>query len=235
MIDLLDVLKDVAHVTDYTTACASVASRTVTDPAVVHRRLLLCLYGLGTNVGITQRTAVDDDAMGTGRCDPPPFPPNGRQDDGALVGRGFVRGVVAGHAPASRIVMTSSATAAGRSPRGSTNWRPPVSYRTWVPLSRTVVSRIPRWAAAAFTRFQLGACRCRTCAVTRWDRVPRLQRHDRRMGLLARPHPVGDGVDPATAGQGRAPVEHLVAAVLGPVLGFVSWAAQESVGADVDG
>ncbi|MEV4250674.1 Tn3 family transposase [Streptosporangium canum] len=52
VIDLLDVLKDVAHVTDYTTAFTSVTSRTVTDPAVVHRRLLLCLYGLGTNVGI---------------------------------------------------------------------------------------------------------------------------------------------------------------------------------------
>ncbi|WP_051753584.1 Tn3 family transposase [Streptosporangium amethystogenes] len=52
VIDLLDVLKDVAHVTGYTTAFTSVASRTVTDPAVVQRRLLLCLYGLGTNVEI---------------------------------------------------------------------------------------------------------------------------------------------------------------------------------------
>ncbi|MFI7642333.1 Tn3 family transposase [Nonomuraea sp. NPDC049400] len=52
VIDLLDVLKDVAHVTGYTAAFTSVASRTVTDAAVLQRRLLLCLYGLGTNVGI---------------------------------------------------------------------------------------------------------------------------------------------------------------------------------------
>ncbi|WP_326642619.1 Tn3 family transposase [Nonomuraea fuscirosea] len=52
VIDLLDVLKDVAHVTDYTDAFTSVASRIVIDPAVLQRRLLLCLYGLGTNVGI---------------------------------------------------------------------------------------------------------------------------------------------------------------------------------------
>ncbi len=52
VIDLLDVLKDVAHVTGYTSAFTSVASRTVIDEAVLQRRLLLCLYGLGTNVGI---------------------------------------------------------------------------------------------------------------------------------------------------------------------------------------
>ncbi|MFI7640499.1 Tn3 family transposase [Nonomuraea sp. NPDC049400] len=52
VIDLLDVLKDVAHVTGYTAAFTSVASRTVIEEAVLQRRLLLCLYGLGTNVGI---------------------------------------------------------------------------------------------------------------------------------------------------------------------------------------
>ncbi|MEV3986728.1 Tn3 family transposase [Nonomuraea sp. NPDC049758] len=52
VIDLLDVLKDVAHVTGYTAAFTSVASRTVTEEEVLRRRLLLCLYGLGTNVGI---------------------------------------------------------------------------------------------------------------------------------------------------------------------------------------
>ncbi|MEU6409104.1 Tn3 family transposase [Microbispora sp. NPDC046933] len=52
VIDLLDVLKDVAHVTGYTAAFTSVASHTVIEEAVLQRRLLLCLYGLGTNVGI---------------------------------------------------------------------------------------------------------------------------------------------------------------------------------------
>ncbi|WP_326823126.1 hypothetical protein [Streptosporangium sp. NBC_01756] len=51
MIDLLDMLKDAAHVTDCTDAFTSVAPRTVIDPAVLQRRLLLCRYGLGTNVG----------------------------------------------------------------------------------------------------------------------------------------------------------------------------------------
>jgi TnpA family transposase len=52
VIDLLDVLKDVDHVTGFTADFTSVASRTVTDAEVLQRRLLLCLYGLGTNVGI---------------------------------------------------------------------------------------------------------------------------------------------------------------------------------------
>ncbi|MFI0487471.1 Tn3 family transposase [Actinomadura sp. 9N215] len=52
VVDLLDVLKDVAHVTGFTSDFTSVASRTVTDAAVLQRRLLLCLYGLGTNIGI---------------------------------------------------------------------------------------------------------------------------------------------------------------------------------------
>lgn len=52
VIDLLNVVKDVDHVTGFTADFTSVASRTVTDEAVLRRRLLLCLYGLGTNVGI---------------------------------------------------------------------------------------------------------------------------------------------------------------------------------------
>jgi hypothetical protein len=52
VIDLLNVIKDVDHVTGFTGDFISVASRTVTDPAVLQHRLLLCLYGLGTNVGI---------------------------------------------------------------------------------------------------------------------------------------------------------------------------------------
>lgn len=66
VIDLLDVLKAVDHVTGYTGDFTSVASRTVTDAAVLQRRLLLCLYGLGTNVGIKR---VADGAASAGLPD----------------------------------------------------------------------------------------------------------------------------------------------------------------------
>jgi hypothetical protein len=52
VIDLLDLLKNVDHKTGFTTEFSSVASRTVTDADVLRRRLLLCVYGLGTKVGI---------------------------------------------------------------------------------------------------------------------------------------------------------------------------------------
>ncbi|ACZ85020.1 DUF4158 domain-containing protein [Streptosporangium roseum] len=63
VIDLLDVLKDVDHVTGFTKEFTSVASRTITHPDVLQRRLLLCLYGLGTNVGIKR---VADGAVAAG-------------------------------------------------------------------------------------------------------------------------------------------------------------------------
>src|ERR1035441_9451152 len=47
VIDLLDLIKETGHVTQFTSQFTSVASRTVTDPEVIRRRLLLCLYGLG--------------------------------------------------------------------------------------------------------------------------------------------------------------------------------------------
>jgi len=52
VIDLLDLIKNVDHATGFTGEFASVASRTVTDPEVLRRRLLLCTFGLGTNMGI---------------------------------------------------------------------------------------------------------------------------------------------------------------------------------------
>jgi TnpA family transposase len=52
VIDLLDVLKEVDRATGFTADFTSVASRTSTDPDVLRRRLLLDLYGLGTNIGI---------------------------------------------------------------------------------------------------------------------------------------------------------------------------------------
>jgi TnpA family transposase len=52
VIDLLDLIKNVDHATQFTGELTSVASRTVTDADVLRRRLLLCMFGLGTNMGI---------------------------------------------------------------------------------------------------------------------------------------------------------------------------------------
>jgi TnpA family transposase len=51
-LDLLDVLKDADFLADFTSEFASVASREVLDRATLQRRLLLCLFALGTNMGI---------------------------------------------------------------------------------------------------------------------------------------------------------------------------------------
>ena len=52
VIDLLDLIKNVDHATEFIGEFASVASRTVTDAAVLRRSPLLCTFGLGTNMGI---------------------------------------------------------------------------------------------------------------------------------------------------------------------------------------
>ena len=51
-IDLLDVLKDSDFLADFTAEFTSVASREVLDKDTLRRRLLLCLFALGTNMGI---------------------------------------------------------------------------------------------------------------------------------------------------------------------------------------
>lgn len=51
-IDLLDVLKDADFLAEFTTEFTSVASREVLDRHTLRRRLLLCLFALGTNMGI---------------------------------------------------------------------------------------------------------------------------------------------------------------------------------------
>lgn len=51
-LDLLDVLKDADFLADFTTEFTSVASREVLDRHTLRRRLLLCLFALGTNMGI---------------------------------------------------------------------------------------------------------------------------------------------------------------------------------------
>jgi len=50
--DLLDVLKDSDFLADFTAEFTSVASREILDRDTLRRRLLLCLFALGTNMGI---------------------------------------------------------------------------------------------------------------------------------------------------------------------------------------
>ncbi len=57
-IDLLDMLKDADFLTDFTDEFVSVASREVTDRRVLRRRLLLVLFGLGTNMGVRRVVAA---------------------------------------------------------------------------------------------------------------------------------------------------------------------------------
>ena len=51
-LDLLDVLKDADYLAEFTSEFTSVASREVIDRDTLRRRLLLCLFALGTNMGI---------------------------------------------------------------------------------------------------------------------------------------------------------------------------------------
>lgn len=51
-IDLLDVLKEADFLAEFTNEFTSTASREVIDRGVLRRRLLLCLFALGTNMGI---------------------------------------------------------------------------------------------------------------------------------------------------------------------------------------
>jgi TnpA family transposase len=52
MTGLLDILKEADLRIGFTQAFSTAASREATDPDEVRRRLLLCLYGLGTNAGL---------------------------------------------------------------------------------------------------------------------------------------------------------------------------------------
>ena len=63
-IDLLDMLKDTAFITDFTDEFASVASREVLDRATLSRRLLLVLFALGTNMGIRQMAVTGEHGVG---------------------------------------------------------------------------------------------------------------------------------------------------------------------------
>jgi Tn3 transposase DDE domain len=59
-LDLLDVLKDAEFLTEFSTEFTSVASREVIDRDTLRRRLLLCLFALGTNMGIKAIVATGE-------------------------------------------------------------------------------------------------------------------------------------------------------------------------------
>ena len=51
-VELIDIAKEVDLCLNFTSAFRTAASREVLDPAVLQRRLLLCLFGIGTSVGL---------------------------------------------------------------------------------------------------------------------------------------------------------------------------------------
>ena len=59
MTSLLDMLKETALRTNFPDLLTSVASRERIPREVLHRRLLLCLYGLGTNTGLKRLPSAD--------------------------------------------------------------------------------------------------------------------------------------------------------------------------------
>jgi len=61
MTSLLDMLKEADLRVDFTRAFTSVASRETLDPETLRRRLLLCLYALGTNTGLKRIAAGEHD------------------------------------------------------------------------------------------------------------------------------------------------------------------------------
>lgn len=58
---LLDVLKEADFLTGFTQAFRSPTPRERMEPSVLRRRLLLCLYGLGTNTGLKSMAADPED------------------------------------------------------------------------------------------------------------------------------------------------------------------------------
>ena len=52
MTNLLDILKETELRVRFTEAFRTIGAREVLNPEVLQRRLLLCLYGLGTNAGL---------------------------------------------------------------------------------------------------------------------------------------------------------------------------------------
>ncbi len=62
MTSLLDILKEADLRLGLTSHFTTVASRQILDPDTLRKRLLLCLYGLGTNTGLKRISAGDQDS-----------------------------------------------------------------------------------------------------------------------------------------------------------------------------
>jgi len=60
MLDLLAVLKDADHLSNFTAQLTSVVSREITDPATARRRKLLVTFGIGSNIGIKRIAEATD-------------------------------------------------------------------------------------------------------------------------------------------------------------------------------
>lgn len=61
MTSLLDILKEADLRAGFTSAFRSAGDRVILDPTTLRRRLLLCLFGLGTNVGLKRVSAGAED------------------------------------------------------------------------------------------------------------------------------------------------------------------------------
>jgi hypothetical protein len=59
VIGLLDMLKESAMLTGCLDCFQSTGSREALDPEVLQKRLLLCMYGMGTNMGLKRMAGVD--------------------------------------------------------------------------------------------------------------------------------------------------------------------------------
>jgi TnpA family transposase len=60
-INLLDILKEADFRVGFTQEFNTLGNRQILEPATLHKRLLLCLFGLGTNIGLKQASRGDDE------------------------------------------------------------------------------------------------------------------------------------------------------------------------------
>ncbi|WP_276330988.1 Tn3 family transposase [Legionella bozemanae] len=61
-INLIDILKESDFRVNFTKQFHSVGNREILDGELLQKRLLLCLYALGSNTGLKRISAVNEDA-----------------------------------------------------------------------------------------------------------------------------------------------------------------------------
>ena len=61
-INLIDILKEADFRVDFTKQFHSIGNRDILDDELLQKRLLLCLYGLGSNTGLKRISAANEDA-----------------------------------------------------------------------------------------------------------------------------------------------------------------------------